>query len=222
MNDTGSLVKLMEANDFVHAERVADFLEAAGIEANIRANEQFGGMLGAPGTSYVIEVSQDREAEAQQLLQSFPPAGSEPLLTPSESAPEEPAAHQLPGEISGIGPYRGASMLILLVSFAGVGVGVLQGTGVPVGVFASVIFDFLIWRRFTDPKLTLASAKKVRLFALTRLVIGFIISGVAVADGSHLAWLPLLLIAYAGFLFLQPLAETASAQPTAAQPTKPL
>lgn len=213
MNDAELLLKLLEADDFVHAERVAEFMEEGGVEVFIRSTHEIGGMLGTPGSAFVLEVAKDQEAEALGLLATFKANQAEDADAAAAPEREVATAAKVRGKISNIEAYRVASVISLLVALIAIALVVLQGADLPLAVFGAAIFDFLIWRRFTDPELSLVSAKKVRLFALVRAVLGLVISVGAVASGSSVAWLQLIVFAYVGFLYLKPLAASADQQP---------
>jgi hypothetical protein len=217
---TEALVKLIEVDDFVRAERVAEFLEAGGVEVFTRSTHEVGGILGAPGSTYVVEVAQSKEGEARRLLESFeaneigePEAASEP----GDDSPAPAAPEKAPGVIANLAAYQRASTIILGISAISIAIGVLTGASLPIIVFGSAVFDVLIWRRFGDPELSLASAKKVRFFALSRVVLGAALAlAVAVSGGGIFGWLQLAALAYVAFLYFQPLvvAQLAEGSPT--------
>ncbi|MBX7113617.1 MAG: hypothetical protein K1X64_04720 [Myxococcaceae bacterium] len=205
MNDAELLVKLIEADDFVHAERVAEFMETGGIEVFIRSTHEIGGMLGAPGNAFILEVSKVQEAEARQLLAAFKASSIEERDAAVEPEREVASTEKTRVTISNIKAYQVASVISLLSGLITIALGVSQKAGLPIGVFGAAIVDFLIWRRFTAPELSLVSAKNVRLFALLRTVLSLVISVGAVASGLSTGGGQLIVFAYVGFLYLKPL-----------------
>jgi hypothetical protein len=206
----GTLVKLIEADDAMQAERLADHLEAAGITVSARTTSD--GVMGSLGMSFVLEVTKAQEAEALKALASF--QSEERAGVPP--APDAPDAKEAPPETlspDARAAYQRASTVILGLSVVLIALNVLARRGpLPAQVFGSAIFDLLIWRRFSDAQLSLSTAKKVRFFALSRLVFGAVVVAVLVFDGRPLEAFQLVLLAYAAFLYSRaPVAPPAEA-----------
>lgn len=208
------LVKLTETDDFVRAERLAEALEAGGVQVSIRPTQELSGILGAPGMAFAIEVPEAAQEEALRLLAAFEAAGAEPAAERGEDVPAgEPLAASLPG----LDAYRSASIIGLVLSVLGLAVAVLTPEAAPpVTAFGAAIVDFLIWRRFSDPELSVVSARRVRFFALGRVVLGGLVTlGGTVAGGGAAAWVGLVVLVYLARQYSRPLGPGPASEGTA-------
>lgn len=204
------LVTLVEVDDFAQADRLAEFLEAGGVEVFARSTQDLGGILGTPGSSYVLEVAQSSEVEARRLLESFRANAA----LDAEKSDEGASPTRTPASVTNVGAHRRAATMTLVFSVVAVAIGALVGKANPVVVYGAAVFDFLIWRRFSDPELTLASARRVRLFALLRVGTGAVMTFVLAMGGlGAIAWMQFVVLVFVGVLYSQPLEVASSDEP---------
>jgi hypothetical protein len=190
------LVRLLQTDDLVLAERVADFLESEGIEVFTRASHEMGGLLGSPGVRCIVEVSQNQVAQAQEMLKTFdkPETSEETALSPASSTPgiQTLSVYQLAASI-----HLGFDLVVLVIA-------TLQDQLFRLMLIRDVIFDCIIWVSFRSTDLSFSTAKRLRIFALFRVAVGIPLALFTVPDVGLVALAPLAVLAYVGFLYSRP------------------
>ncbi|MFT3713662.1 MAG: hypothetical protein QM817_38885 [Archangium sp.] len=206
----GERIKLLEIDDSMKAERLVDFLENEKVD--VSAREATVGPLGGLGTTWVIDVAKSDEAKALELLAAFEKDDTAPQFEES-AKPSEPEPTEMLSADS-TARYRRASIAVLGLSVVSIILRALSHVPIPFGIFLSCVFDFLIWRRFSDT-VPLSTARKVRFFALSRVVIGVVVSVAATLQGTVLEALQLLVLAFAAALYFGAPVPAANVTPRA-------